>query len=55
MKNVVRELRELVTHFTTLISDIPEAEFSAKPLVNKWSKKEAMGHLISGSFDVIYE
>ncbi len=49
MKNVVRELRELVTHFTTLISDIPEAEFSAKLLVNKWSKKEVMGHLIDSA------
>ena len=45
MKKVTTELREIVTEFTTKIGAISAAEFSAKPLANKWSKKEVLGHL----------
>ncbi|HEX8037708.1 MAG TPA: DinB family protein [Chryseosolibacter sp.] len=49
MKNVTRELRDIVNAFAIKISAIPEKEFSAKPLANKWSQKEVLGHLIDSA------
>ena len=49
MKNVTLELRDIVSAFTAKISAIPEKEFSAKPLANKWSQKEVLGHLIDSA------
>lgn len=49
MENVVRELREIVNAYTRKVSAIPEADFSAKPLPQKWSKKEVLGHLIDSA------
>jgi hypothetical protein len=46
MKNTIAELNSLVESFAAKINAIPEAEFSAKPLPKKWSKKEVLGHLI---------
>jgi hypothetical protein len=49
MKSVASELRAVVDEFTKKISQIPESEFSAKPLPDKWSKKEVLGHLIDSA------
>jgi hypothetical protein len=49
MKIVIRELRDIVNAYTKKIEAIPEAEFSAKPLPYKWSKKEVLGHLIDSA------
>jgi len=49
MKNVTEELQRIVADYTTKISSIPEKEFTAKPLPNKWSKKEVLGHLIDSA------
>jgi hypothetical protein len=49
MKNIVEELNKLVDTFSLKIGKIPESEFSAKPLPNKWSKKEVVGHLIDSA------
>lgn len=49
MKNAVRELREIVNAYTRKVEAISEAEFSAKPLPHKWSKKEVLGHLIDSA------
>jgi hypothetical protein len=46
MKNVIAELNEIVTEYSERISRIPEKDFSNKPLPNKWSKREVLGHLI---------
>ena len=46
MNATMEELLELATKFAEEFRAIPEAEFSAKPLPNKWSKKEVLGHLI---------
>ena len=46
MTSTVEELRKIVNDFSLRIGAIPEPEFSAKPLANKWSKKEVVGHLI---------
>ena len=45
MNTAIKELMELVETFSEELRAIPEAEFSAKPLPHKWSKKEVLGHL----------
>jgi hypothetical protein len=49
MRKVVEELKQLIEAYSTKISAIPEAEFSAKPLPHKWSRKEVLGHLIDSA------
>jgi hypothetical protein len=49
MNNVVRELREIIDGYSRKIAAIPDREFSAKPVANKWSKKEVVGHLIDSA------
>jgi hypothetical protein len=49
MKNTVQELDEIVNHFTKKINALSDAELSTKPLPNKWSKKEVLGHLIDSA------
>lgn len=40
------ELSLIVAEYAKKARNIPGAEFSAKPLPHKWSKKEVLGHLI---------
>jgi hypothetical protein len=49
MKETVEELRSIVRDFALKIKKIETAEFSAKPLPNKWSKQEVLGHLIDSA------
>jgi hypothetical protein len=49
MEKVIQELRELVAVFSQRLSEITDAEFSAKPQPHKWSKKEITGHLIDSA------
>jgi hypothetical protein len=49
MKETVTELRNIVSDFAIRINHIPEEVFSEKPLPNKWSKKEVLGHLIDSA------
>lgn len=49
MKKIIEELDQIIQEFSKKISAIPEAEFSVKPLPHKWSKKEALGHLIDSA------
>jgi hypothetical protein len=49
MKNTAEELRAIVREYSKKFESIPDHEFSAKPLVNKWSKKEVVGHLIDSA------
>ena len=49
MKDTVKELEEIVEAYARLFANIPEEEFSRKPLPNKWSKKEVLGHLIDSA------
>jgi hypothetical protein len=37
MINVVTELEQLVAEFSSKINSVPDAELSAKPLLEKWS------------------
>jgi DinB superfamily len=49
MKNTINELLEITERCTPMLRQISEAEFSAKPLPGKWSKKELIGHLIDSA------
>lgn len=49
VKNVATELREIVTTYSTAFTALPEVEFSAKSVPEKWSKKEIVGHLIDSA------
>jgi hypothetical protein len=49
MKNTAEELRAIVREYSNKFEKIPDHEFSAKPLANKWSKKEVVGHLIDSA------
>lgn len=46
MQEVIKELDEIVVEFTKKIGAFSETELAEKPLPNKWSKKEVVGHLI---------
>ncbi len=49
MEKTVSELQEIVAMFYSKMNGILEVEFSRKPLPNKWSKKEVVGHLIDSA------
>lgn len=49
MKQVIHELEQIIQDYSKKIRTIPDSEFSAKPLPNKWSKKEVIGHLIDSA------
>ncbi len=49
MKNTVQELDNIIDQFKNKIKEISDADFAAKPLPNKWSKKEVLGHLIDSA------
>ena len=42
-------LRNLTTRYSGLLQQISEDEYSAKPALNRWSKKEILGHLIDSA------
>lgn len=45
MKAIVTELQQLIETCSAKFRALPVAELEAKPLPNKWSKKEIIGHL----------
>ena len=49
MKSVVNDLNEIVNSFSGKLKSISDDSFAVKPLPNKWSKKEVLGHLIDSS------
>ena len=49
MKATANDLNKIISDYSLKISAISEQEFSAKPLPNKWSKKEVLGHLIDSA------
>jgi hypothetical protein len=49
MEQVVCELRQLIDEYTKNFNRMSEADFSVKPSLAKWSKKEVLGHLIDSA------
>ena len=49
IKLSIQRLKELVNIAPKLLAEISESDFAHKPLPNKWSKKEIIGHLIDSA------
>lgn len=49
MEKVVHELTSIVNDFAERLSSVPDEIFAEKPFLNKWSKKEVIGHLIDSA------
>lgn len=49
MKAIVDELNTVVNAVAEKLAGISDAEFASKPVPNKWSKKEVLGHLIDSA------
>lgn len=49
VKQVAAELRLMITTYSTAFTALKEEDFAAKPIVDKWSKKEIVGHLIDSA------
>lgn len=49
MEDIVNELTAIVNEFAEKMGRIAENELTEKPLPNKWSKKEVIGHLIDSA------
>lgn len=46
MKEVVDDLRGIISKYTALFSNFSEEQLQQKPAPDKWSRKEVIGHLI---------
>lgn len=49
MQIIIQELRQLIQTYSQKIALISEQDFFAKPIPNKWSKVEVLGHLIDSA------
>lgn len=49
MKIIADDLRKTLNLVLPLLKDISDADAAYKPLPNKWSKKEILGHLIDSA------
>lgn len=46
MQDIIDRLEQIIGKYPSLLMEITETEFAAKPFPHKWSKKEILGHLI---------
>jgi uncharacterized damage-inducible protein DinB len=49
MNKIVSDLQAIIRDFSGRFEALDEEMFSAKPLPNKWSKKEILGHLVDSA------
>ena len=49
MQNTASELEATIGHYLPQLKKLNESQSSIKPLPNKWSKKEIIGHLIDSA------
>ena len=49
MKKHISDLKESLKKYNTKLRHLHETEFSAKPVPEKWSKKEELGHIIDSA------
>lgn len=49
MKQVTQELRQLIDLYAEKFEAFSEKDFAEKPRVDKWSRKEVVGHLIDSA------
>jgi hypothetical protein len=46
MKQIIIQLENIISHYSPLLYKISEPDFVLKPVPEKWSKKELLGHLV---------
>ena len=46
MKQTITELENIISQYAPLLYKVSEYDFALKPVPEKWSKKEILGHLI---------
>src|SRR5438045_3585619 len=49
MKNTATNLRNIINEYGEKLKHFSEEEFSSKPNINKWSRKEELGHLVDSA------
>lgn len=49
MKKITEQLQEIISEYSEKLNRISEDDFSLKPLPEKWSRKEELGHLIDSA------
>mgnify|MGYP003597480034 CR=1 FL=1 len=49
IEDSIQRLEYLIDKIPDMIVKISDSEFSHKPMPNKWSKKEILGHLIDSA------
>jgi hypothetical protein len=49
MSQIPDDIRRTITEHAALIQQLQEADFGLRPRLNKWSKKEILGHLIDSA------
>ncbi len=49
MESIASELLETINEYLPKLNSLTEEKSSIKPLPNKWSKKELIGHLIDSA------
>jgi hypothetical protein len=49
MKDTITQLENIIAQYTALLQALDEEAASQKPLPEKWSKKELLGHLIDSA------
>lgn len=49
MQNTASELQSAIDEYLPILNKLNEEKASVKPLPNKWSKKEILGHLIDSA------
>lgn len=48
-ENAINRLEYIIENVPSILTEISEDDFSAKPSLSKWSKKEIIGHLIDSA------
>lgn len=49
MQQIIEQLQAIIEKYKPILEEIDPADFSAKPILSKWSKKEILGHLIDSA------
>lgn len=49
MKEIIQELETLIPKYSSLLKQISVQHANDKPIPNKWSRKEQLGHLIDSA------
>lgn len=49
MKETIAQLQGIIEKYQPLLQQLSEAELTAQPTTDKWSKKEILGHLVDSA------